>query len=113
MIRRGDVWWASLPAPAGSEPGFRRPLVIVSADSFNRSRIRRALGVALTTNLALADAPGNVALAAADTGLPSDSVADVSQVATVDRLSLTRRAGALSSAVMQAIDDGLRIALGL
>lgn len=113
MIRRGEVWWASLPAPVGSAPGFRRPLVIVSADSFNRSRIGTALGVPLTTNQALAAAPGNVALSSDDTGLPLDSVANVSLVAAVDRLWLTHRVGALSPGLMRSIDDGLRLALDL
>ena len=82
-MERGEVWWAELPDPVASEPGFRRPVVIVSSNAFNRSRIRTVLAVVLTSNLRLSEAPGNVLLAAAESGLPKDSVANVSQVVTL------------------------------
>lgn len=113
MIERGEVWWASLPEPHGSEPGFRRPVLVVQSDAFNRSRIGTAVVVAITSNLRLADAPGNFVLTAAEAGLPRDSVANVSQVLTLDRDFLTERAGALPARSVRQVDDGLRLALGL
>jgi len=113
VIRRGEIWWASLPEPVGSEPGSRRPLVIVQADAFNRSGISTVLGVALTTNVRLADAPGNVFLEAKDTGLPKDSVANVSQVVTADKRFLTERISMIDPVLMMAIENGLRLILRL
>lgn len=113
MIRRGEIWWASLPEPTGSEPGSRRPLLIVQADEFNRSRISTVLGIVLTTNLRLARAPGNVLLDASITGLPKSSVANVSQVMTVDRRFLTEPVGQLDSRSMMQIENGLRLVLEL
>lgn len=113
MIQRGDVWWASLPEPVGSEPGYRRPLLVVQADSFNQSRIQTVLGVALTTNLRLAEAPGNLLLTSRQTGLPKDCVANVSQIVTADRRTLTERVSALPPPLMEKIEAGLRLVLGL
>jgi mRNA interferase MazF len=84
-VRRGEIWWASLPEPLGSEPGFRRPLLIVQSDDFNRSRIRTVVAVVITSNLRLASAPGNVLLLAKETKLPEDSVANLSQIIAVER----------------------------
>lgn len=111
--RRGEVWWADLAEPRGSEPGFRRPLLIVQADAFNRSRISTVLAVVLTTNLRLVGAPGNVLVPARATGLPKDSVANVSQVMTIDRAFLDQRVGRAPSQVMAAVDAGLKLVLGL
>jgi mRNA interferase MazF len=112
-MERGAVWWAELPDPVASESGFRRPLVIIQSNAFNRSRIRTVIAVVLTSNLRLAEAPGNVLLAAADSGLRKDSVANVSQVITVDKRFLSTRCGKLPSRVMKALDDGLRLVLSL
>lgn len=113
MIRRGEVWWASLPGPRGSEPGFRRPILVVQSDDYNRSKISTVLVVSLTSNLRLEHAPGNVLLRRRETGLPKDSVANVSQVITLDGAFLTRRVRALPSARMAEIDAGLRLVLSL
>ena len=113
MVQRGDVCWADFGEPTGSEPGYRHPLVVVSDDSFNRSRIATAVGVVVTSNLRLLDAPGNVSLPAAQSGLPHDSVANVSQVITIDKAELSDPVGALSPATMEHIDNGLVLALGL
>ena len=113
VVQRGEVWWADLGGPAGSEPGYRRPVVIVQSDAFNRSRIDTAIGVVLTTNLGLVQAPGNVLVPGKDAGLRRDSVANVSQLATLDREALTDRAGRLPNKLMVAVDDGLRLVLGL
>ena len=112
-MERGEVWWAELPDPVASEPGFRRPVVIVSSNAFNRSRIRTVSAVVLTSNLRLSDAPGNVLLAATESGLQKDSVANVSQVVTLDKGFLSGRCGRIPPRVMKAIDDGLRLALSL
>jgi len=110
---RGEIWWASLPEPFGSMPGYRRPVVIISSNKFNRSNISTVLGVILTSNIHLASAPGNVLLLAKKTGLPKDSVANVTQIITVDKSFLTEKAGELSSELMQILEKGLRLVMGL
>jgi len=113
VIQRGDIWWAFLREPLGSEPGYRRPVVIVQSDGFNESLIGTVLAVILTTNLRLADAPGNVLLPSRRTGLPKDCVANVSQIVTVDRSFLSDPVGPLPTSLLQRIDEGLRLALDL
>lgn len=113
VIQRREVWWAELVAPRGSEPGYRRPLLIVQADAFNRSRIQTVLGVVLTSNLRLVEAPGNVLVPKRASGLPRDSVANVSQLVTVDRDVLSERVGKLGDSVMSAVENGLRLVLDL
>ncbi len=113
MIRRGGIWWAKLPDPRGSEPGYRRPVVVVQADAFNRSRIATVVVATITANLDLAAAPGNVLLTAADSGLPRDSVVNVSQLLTLDRRFLATPAGTLAAERLAAVADGARLVLGL
>jgi mRNA interferase MazF len=112
-LARGEIWWADLPDPQGSEPGYRRPLLIVQNDAFNRSRLRTTIAVVLSTNLRLLDAPGNVLLPAKASSLPRDSVANVSQILTVDREALTERVGRVPSVLIEQVADGLRLALAL
>lgn len=112
-VRRGEVWWAELPEPAASEPGYRRPVLVISSDDFNCSRIRTVLATALTTNLSLAEAPGNVLLTSAETGLPRDSVVNVSQVVTLDKSFLTELVGGIGSRSLLAVEDGLKMVLAL
>jgi mRNA interferase MazF len=112
-MERGTVWWAQLPEPIASEPGFRRPVIIIQSNAFNRSRIRTIIAVVLTSSLRLADAPGNVLIPATDSGLPKDSVANVSQIITLDRTFLTEKCGRMSSRIMKAVDDGIRLVLSL
>ena len=111
MIAQGEVWWADLGEPSGSAPGFRRPVVVVQGDAFNRSRIATVICVALTSNLHWAEAPGNVLLDAKLTGLPKDSVANVSQLVTLDRAALTERVGALSAGKLELVLLGIDIVL--
>lgn len=113
MIRRGEVWWAELPDARGAEPGFRRPVLVVQANSFNRSRMATAVVAAITSNMRLADAPGNVRLTRRQTGLPKESVVNVSQILTLDRTFLTRKAGRVPAAPMEVIGAGLRLVLSL
>lgn len=112
MISQGEVWWADLAPPAGSGPGFRRPVVIVQCDALNRSRIETVVCVPLTSNLAWAEAPGNVFLGARVTGLPKDSIANVSQVITLDRAALSDRVGKIARAKTELILTGIDIVLG-
>lgn len=112
VIAQGEIWWADLGEPIGSEPGFRRPVVVVQSDSFNRSRISTIVCVPLTSNLRWADAPGNVALDRAATGLPKESVANVSQVVTLDRVSLVDRVGVLPERKLELILFGIDVVLG-
>jgi len=112
VVAQGEVWWADLHDPTGSGPGFRRPVVIVQGDAFNRSRIATVICVALTSNLRWAEAPGNVLLRARSTGLPRDSVANVAQIVTLDRALLSERVGKLSARQLQLILVGIDVVLG-
>jgi mRNA interferase MazF len=112
-IQRGEIWWADLPVPRRSEPGYRRPVLVVQADSFNRSRIQTAIVAAITSNVELAEAPGNVLLPGRSAGLPRDSVVNVSQLLTLDRSFLTEHAGTLPPRLQRSVDEGLRTALQL
>jgi mRNA interferase MazF len=112
-IQRGEIWWADLPEPRRSEPGFRRPVLVVQADPFNRSRIQTVVVAVITSNLDLADAPGNVLLPARSSGLSRDSVVNVSQVLTLDRDFLTGHAGTLPPRLQGSVDAGLRLVLHL
>src|SRR5208282_4990259 len=112
-LQRGEIWWADLPELRRSESGYRRPVLVIQADSFNRSRIQTVIVAVITGNTELADAPGNVLLSADVTGLPRDSVVNVSQVMTLDRGFLTEQAGALSRRLMGVVDGGLRTVLQL
>ena len=112
-MQRGEIWWASLPEPTGSGPGYRRPMLVVQADDFNRSQIGTVVVAVLTSNLALAQAPGNVLVRARRAGLPRDSVINVSQLLTVDKRLLSEKVRALDSATMAEVDDGLRLILAI
>jgi mRNA interferase MazF len=112
VITQGEVWWADLAQPSGSEPGFRRPVVVVQGDAFNRSRIATVVCVALTSNLRWAEAPGNVRLGARLTGLSKDSVANVSQLVTLDREALTERVGVLPAKKLELVLLGIDVVLG-
>ena len=112
VVSQGDVCWAELPAPAGSGPGFRRPVVIVQGDALNRSRLATVVCVPLTTNLKWADAPGNVLLTARMTHLPKDSVANVSQVVAIDRALLEEPVSRISRAKLKGLLVGIDIVLG-
>jgi mRNA interferase MazF len=112
-VLRGEIWWASLQVPRGSEPGYRRPVVIVQSDAFNRSEIATVIVAAISSNLRLADAPGNIYLKRRDSGLPKESVINVSQLLTLDKKYLSEKAGRLSLKHMNELDEGLKIALSI
>lgn len=112
-MRRGELWWASLSEPSGSMPGFRCPLVVVQANDFNASRMRTVLAAVVTSNLSLANAPGNVLLSAKSTGLRKDSVVNVSQLITVNKSFFTEKIGRLTDTQQHEVDEGLRLVLSL
>lgn len=112
MISQGEIWWADLPDPVGSGPGFRRPILVVQGDALNRSRISTVVCVPLTSNLGYAQAPGNVPLRPRHTGLPKDSVANVSQLVALDRTLLTERTGKLPRTQLDLVLSGIDVVLG-
>jgi len=110
---RGEIWWANLPEPVGSEPGYRRPVLVIQDDIFTQSRIRTVIVVVITSNTQLAEAPGNVLLPREASGLPKDSVANVSQILTLDKAFLVERIGSLPNSLQEEVDEGLRTILTL
>jgi len=107
VIAQGDIFWADLPVPYGSEPGYRRPVVVVQHDSFNRSRLNTIVCVIITGQLRRAGYPGNVLLPANATGLPQDSVANVTQIATVDKARFEERTGRLDARLVGLVLQGV------
>ena len=112
VISQGEIWWADLPPPTGSGPGFRRPVAVVQADALNRSRIATVVCVPLTSNLQWSNAPGNVLLPTRLTGLTKDSVANVSQIVTLDKQLFTEQTGKLSRAKLELVLAGIDVILG-
>lgn len=113
VIQRGEIWWASLSEPRGSEPGFRRPVLVVQSDDFNRSQINTVIAVVVTSNTRLAEAPGNVLLSRKASGLPKESVANVSQLITVDKRFLIQKVRKLANRELAAVEAGLHLILSL
>ena len=113
MIERGSLWWVDLGEPQGSRPGKRRPVLVVQSDAFIRSRLQTVLVAVVTSNTALAVAPGNVFLPAPAVGLPRDSVVNVTALGTLDREELREPAGQLPLGLMREVEDGLRLVLAL
>ena len=112
-MQRGDIWWANLPDPVGSGPGYRRPVLVLQADVFNQSRISTVVVLVITKNVALAKAPGNVPLTARTSGLDIDSVVNASQILTVDKSLLTEHVSSIPKALMAKIEAGVRLVLGI
>lgn len=110
-MQRGEVWWCSLTTPSGSSPGFRRPVLIIQSNEFNRSHINTVLVAVITSNLVLANAPGNVRIPASASGLKKVSIVNVSQIITVDKSFFSGRVGALKANYMREVDEGLRLIL--
>ena len=111
-VSQGEVWWADLGEPRGSKPGFKRPIVVIQGDALNRSRIATVVCVAITSNVKWASAPGNVLLSGSATGLPKESVANVSQIVTLDKSELTERAGKLPKGKLGLVLSGVDVVLG-
>ena len=112
-MKRGEIWWADLSSPVGSGPGYRRPVLVVQANPFNASRIATVVVATITSNVTLAEAPGNVRIAKSDSGLPHISVVNVSQLITLDRTILTTKVKTLAGGAMDKVDSGLKLILGL
>lgn len=112
-MRRGEIWWASLGEPHGSAPGFRRPVLVVQSNDFNESAIRTSICAAITSNMRLANAPGNVRVTRRVSGLPHDSVINVSQLITLDKQILTENVGRLPAQSMRDVDAGIKLVLAL
>jgi mRNA interferase MazF len=112
-MQRGEIWWSSLTTPGGSGPGFRRPVLVIQSNEFNNSRINTVVAVVITSNLVLANAPGNVRIPARASGLKKASVVNVSQIITVDKSFLAGRVGTLNSKYIREVEDGLRLVLGV
>jgi mRNA interferase MazF len=113
VIARGEIWWAALPTPEASEPEFRRPVLIIQSDDFNLSRISTVIAAVITSNLRLADAPGNVMLSKKESGLSKQSVVNVSQLITVDKAFLTKKVGIISATKLKEVEAGIRQVLSL
>ena len=112
-MQRGEIWWSSLPTPGGSAPGFRRPVLVIQSNEFNRSRINTVVAAVITSNLMLAAAPGNVRISARSSGLKKASVVNVSQIITVDKSFLAECVGKLNTQQLRDVEDGLRLILGV
>jgi len=113
VVQRGEIWWANLPEPIGSEPGFHRPVLVIQSNDFNRSRIATVIALVVTSNIKLAQAPGNVLLPSKATGLSKDSVANVSQVITIDKSFLTENIGTIPAYLLEQVENGIRLVMGL
>lgn len=112
-MRRGEICWVSIVEPRGSEPGYRRPVLVISANEFNESNIQTVLCAVLSTNLALAEAPGNVRISRKESGLRRDSVVNVSQLVTLDKRVFGEATGTLPAKSLRRIEVGLRLVLAL
>ncbi len=112
-MKRGEVWWASLPDPVGPGPGYWRPVLVIQSKPFNESHIATVVVAVITTNLRLGEAPGNVRLSKSESGLPKPSVVNISQIITIDKSLLTEKVKSLPGAVVQRVDEGLRLVLAL
>jgi mRNA interferase MazF len=113
VIQRGEVWWASLPNPRGSGPGYRRPVLVIQSDAFNRSKLQTVLVAVITSNMRLAQAPGNLVLKRRESKLPKDSVVNVSQLITLDQAFLAEKVSKIGADQLQHVEDGLRLVFSL
>ncbi len=113
VIKRGEIWWAELPEPTGSEPGYKRPLIVIQSNDFNKSKIKTIIAAIIISNIHLASAPGNVLLTTKKSKLPKKSVVNVSQIITVDKSFFLEKIHGLSGKLMEQIDDGIRLVLKL
>jgi len=112
-VKKGEVWWASLGEPRGSEPGYKRPVVIVSANEFNKSTIKTVIVAVITSNLRLAEAPGNFSVSKKDSGLAKESVVNVSQLLTLDKSYLVEKSKKLPELKLMRLNEGLKLVLAI
>jgi len=112
-VVRSEIWWAALPIPRASEPGYKRPVLILQSDAFNKSNINTVICAIITSNIALADAPGNVMLSKKDSKLPKRSVINVSQIVTLDKSYLTECVNTISKNIMHKVENGIKLVLDI
>jgi mRNA interferase MazF len=112
-MKRGEIWWARLPAPFGAAPGYKRPILVIQANAFNISHIATVITATITSNLVLAEAPGNVFIDTTDSGLPQPSVINISQIITLDRRLLEQKVKTIPGILMDKVDAGLKLVLAL
>ncbi len=113
VIKRGQIWWAELPEPVGSEPGYKRPLLIIQSNDFNKSKISTIIAAVITSNIRLTAAPGNILLSTKKSKLPKESVINISQLITIDKSFLTEKISTLPTSIMAKVDEGVRLILQL
>jgi mRNA interferase MazF len=113
VVKRGELWWADLPAPSGSELGYKHPVLIIQSNAFNSSNIATIIAVLITSNTRLALAPGNVFLPKKQSKLRKDSVANVSQILTLDKTFLQERIGLLNQHLLSQVETGIKVVLAL
>jgi mRNA interferase MazF len=113
VVKRGEIWWATLGEPRGSEPGYRRPVVVISSNEFNQSKISTVIVAVITSNLRLLEAPGNFSISRKESGLTKESVVNVSQVLTLDKSFLSEKSGKLSSKKVVAMNEALKLVLSI
>lgn len=113
IVHRGEIWWANLPASQWSEPGFKRPVFIIQSNPFNESNISTTIAAVITSNLKLAQAPGNILLSKSESLLSKDSVINVSQIITLDKTVLTEFISKPNAQVLKQVNQGLELILGL
>jgi len=112
-VKKGEVWWASLGDPRGSEPGFKRPVIIVSANEFNKSTIKTVIVAVITSNLRLAEAPGNFSVSKKDSGLSKESVVNISQLLTLDKSFLVEKSKKIPELKLIRLNEGLKLVLSI
>lgn len=112
-MKRGEIWWAELGLPEKSEPGYKRPVLIIQADGFNDSKINTVVCIALTSNARLSDAPGNLLLSRKESKLSKESVVNVSQIVTLDKTILVEKVSTLPTEIMDRIEKGVLLVLGI
>jgi mRNA interferase MazF len=112
-MTRGEIWWADLGVPFGSEPGFKRPVLVIQDDAYNKSNLNTVIVIAITSNLLLGDAPGNVLFTKKESGLAKDSIINVSQIVTLDKARLVQKAGKLKNNLMKEVEKGISMVIGM
>jgi mRNA interferase MazF len=113
VIERGEIWWADLPEPIGSGPGYRRPVLIIQADTFNNTNLNTSIVALITAKIDLAEMKGNVLLKSEQSDLPKDSVVNVTQIFTIDKRLLLECVSIVSERKMEQVEKGLRLVLEL
>jgi len=113
VVKRGEIWWVTMDEPRGSEPGYRRPVVVISSNEFNKSQIQTIIVAVITSNLHLAGAPGNIKLSINNSGLKRESVINISQLLTLDKSFITEKIGQLDNNLIHKLNSGIKLVLNV